>query len=301
MRQHSIGLCPLSSLIWCVFAASPHWNSEMKCLSRRKEGEPFPVNLNDVFAAVAYKELAVVDLPQRGSNQHEINGKNALCDFFDAPRGVIGSDYRVEGEMQWFYFADNQVIVQQQASFTFYDSRAKTADITERSEWRLYYKGNFLSVAQSGDALILARTREGNILCLVFQQGSGWLRAARTLFSIDPAKNRLQAIPEATLDAQTLDFTQLQILEELGIEITVPPAPSDEEIIIARFGGKFPTTAEMSAFARSQIQADTRDCDTTLIQWLAREDALFRALEAVGVRQQLQQGFRDVEHFIEYS
>ncbi len=259
------------------------------------------MNLKDVFDAVAYKELKLVDLPARGSNQHELNGTNALCDFFSAPRGLIGSSFRVEGVIQWLYFADNQDTQQTQASFTFYDARARTALKTGRTEWRLYYYGDFLSAAQPGDALILARTAENVTLCLVFQQGSGWLRAVQTLFRIDPSNTTLQAIPDATLDAQTLDFAQVQILDELGIEISVPAAPTDEEIILAKFGPRFPTTAEMSDFARTQIQVDTNDCDSALIGWLTREEALFRALEAVGVRQQLAQGFRDVEHFISYS
>ena len=259
------------------------------------------MNLKDVFDAVAYKELRQVDLPERGSNQHELNGTIALCDFFAAPKGVLGSDFRVEGVLQWLYFADNQDTQQTQAPFTFYDARARTASTTGRSEWRLYYYGDFLSVAQPGDALILARTKEDTLLCLVFQENSGWLRAARALFGINPANTTLQAIPDATLDARTLDFAQIQILEELGIEITVPATPTDEEIILAKFGNNFPTTAAMSAFARTQIQLDTSDCDTALVGWLGREEALFRALEGVGVRQQLAQGFRDVEHFISYS
>ena len=259
------------------------------------------MNLKDVFDAVAYKELRTVDLPARGSNQHELNGTNALCDFFSAPKGVIGSGFRVEGVIQWFYFADNQDTQQTQAPFTFYDARAKTASKTGRTEWRLYYYGDFLSAAQPGDALILARTAENTTLCLVFQQGSGWLRAAQTLFSINPANVTLQIIPDAALDAQTLNFAQTQILQELGVEIMVSAAPTDEEIILAKFGNRFPTTAEMSNFARTQIQLDTNDCDAALIGWLGREEALFRALEAVGVRQQLAQGFRDVEHFISYS
>lgn len=221
--------------------------------------------------------------------------------IFSASIGVKGSDYRVYGEIKWHYFADNADVCTDTGQFTFYDSRAATAHTTNRSEWRLYYYDDFLSVAEPGDALILTRTQDNTYLCLVFQQGSGWLRAASALFGIDANNRSLQSIPEATLDHQTLNFAQLQILEELGVELSAPPAPSDEDIIVARFGSIFPTTSQMSAFAREQMPQDSADPDTALIGWLGREEALFRALEAVQVRQQLDRGFDSVEHFISYS
>ncbi len=121
------------------------------------------------------------------------------------------------------------------------------------------------------------------------------------LFGIDPSNRSLQSIPEGTLDHQTLNFAQLQILRELGVELIAPPAPSDEDIAVARFGDTFPTTAQMSAFAREQMPLDASNPDAALAVWWEREEALFRALEAIQVRQQLDKGFDSVDHFIRYS
>ncbi len=101
-----------------------------------------------------------------------------MCEFFGAPYGVKGSDYRVKGEIKWHYFADNEDIITETGQFTFYDLRAATAHTTGRSEWRLYYYDDFLRIAAPGDALFLTSTQDNTYLCLVFQKGSGWLRAA---------------------------------------------------------------------------------------------------------------------------
>lgn len=259
------------------------------------------LRLKDIFQAVAYKELVLVDLPARGSNQHELNGKMALQQFFHAPVGVLGSDFRGEGSIQWFYFRDEHDVITEMNRYTFYDARARTASKTQRSEWRLYYYGDFLSKAMVGDALILVRTNDDQVMALVLQTGSGWLRAAQALFGINPNNPGLQIIPEAELDKQTLDFAQIQILKELGIEFAVPATPTDEQLVLTKFGSTFPSTKEMSRYARMQIAVDTDDCDTALVHWLAREEELFRALEAIEIRNQLKDGFKDVEHFVRYS
>jgi len=113
------------------------------------------MNLSDVFSEVAVKELALVDIPRRGSNQHEINGTAPLRDFFK-------TNEKIKGPITWHYFADDQEITYEDGEFTFYDSRLKSADITGRTEWRGYYTGDFLSVANPGDVLILVKTRETN-------------------------------------------------------------------------------------------------------------------------------------------
>ena len=40
------------------------------------------MNLAEIFGKIAYKRLARVDIPNAGSNQHELNGISALKDFF---------------------------------------------------------------------------------------------------------------------------------------------------------------------------------------------------------------------------
>jgi len=50
--------------------------------------------------------------------------------------------------------------------------------------------------------------------------------------------------------------------------MALPVAPNDEELILKKFGKNFPTTREMSTFARTQVEADFRRSDETLARWL---------------------------------
>ena len=77
------------------------------------------MNLSDVIEAAAYKELVRVDLPAKGSNQHEIDGVRALRDFF-------GTDEKVRTEVTWHYFAEDSEPVEQVGELTFY-RRAREA------------------------------------------------------------------------------------------------------------------------------------------------------------------------------
>jgi hypothetical protein len=252
------------------------------------------MKLSDVFAAVAHKELVLVDLPHVGSNQHELNGVTALKDLF-------GTDGKTRGAISWHYFADDQEPQQEANDFTFYDARAKSADRTGRSEWRFYYYGDFLSRADVGDLLVLARSAAGRYYGLIFQKGSSWRRAAQELLDLREFHANFDAIPRRTLDEQRFEFLRQQIVAELDLDLVLPVAPNDEELILKKFGKTFPTTREMSAFARTQVEADFRQSDETLARWLEREEQLFRALENVIIRERLARNFATVDEFIEYS
>jgi hypothetical protein len=250
------------------------------------------MNLSNIFTAVAHKELARVDLPGGGSNQHEINGSTALKRFFGA------SD--TEGEIGWVYFSDDHETVRDAGRFRFYDARARSADRTGRSEWRFYYQGDFLKIADVGDLLILARSAEG-VFGLVFQRDSGWVRCAKVLFGIIQSGSELELISDATLTTQELELVRQRILEELGIEVALPSVKSDQDLVVERFGNVFPSTKEMSAFARGLAEVDPTDADETLSRWLEREALLFRALETVVVQIRLNKGFQTVDDFIAFS
>ncbi len=250
------------------------------------------MNLSDVFSAVAYKKLVAVDIPNLINNQHELNGIAALCDFF-------GTTEPSRGNIQWHYFADNQDVISDTGQWTFYDARANHPT---RTEWRFYYTGEFLANAAPDDEIILARAKDGELYGLVFQQNSAWLRAAQILFSFSDATQNARVVPETQLDTQTVEFVRGRIIEELGLEITAPPAPNDTELVLNKFGEKkFPPTKEMSAFARSVCDADPTQPDETLTAWIQREESLFRALEKIEVEKRLAVGFNDVEDFVSYS
>jgi hypothetical protein len=253
------------------------------------------VNLKDVFAAVAHKELVVVDLPDAGSNQHEINGSGALQEFF-------GTKSATRGTLTWAYFHDDEEPTQEPGDFTFYDARAKSVTRTGRSEWRFYYYGNFLKRAKVGDLLVLARTKaSGQLVGLVFQRDSAWVRAARSLFGIAVSHRQFDALTQDALGAKRLELLQRQILEELGLAIPLPSASTDEELMLKNFARSFPTTKKMGEFARAQVEVDLACADETLVRWLDREERLFRALENVIIGERLKLGFKTVDEFIEYS
>ncbi|MDD5140476.1 MAG: type II restriction endonuclease [Verrucomicrobiales bacterium] len=252
------------------------------------------MNLSAIFSQVAHKRLVKVDLPKRGSNQHEFNGVSALKTFF-------GTNKKIQGSLHWHYFGDDQEPAQEDNKFTFYDARAKSNEQTGRSEWRFYYYGSFLARVGVGDWFVLAKAKSGQLFALVFQCNSGWERAAHSLFGVSPSKTSFDSIRQETLDSQRIDLLQRQILAELDLEVTVPVVANDEELILRKFGRTFPTTKIMSDFAREQTPVDYKKPDEALVRWLDREEALFRAMENVIIRERLQKGFTGVDDFIGYS
>lgn len=226
-----------------------------------------------------------------GSHQHELNGVQAVQQFF-------GTSERQTGTISWHYFADDQEPLQETTQYTFYDSRENHPT---RTEWRLYYQGSFLAHARVGDRLFIARSTSGQLFGLVFQNNSAWLRAAEALFGITVSTPRLLAVPHGNLHSQELELLRRQILDELNLEIAVPAAQTDEHLMVEKYGRTFPSTREMAEFARSQVEVDPNRSDETLVRWLTREEELFRALEQVIIGEKLKEGFKSVDEFIQYS
>lgn len=252
------------------------------------------MKLSDVFEAIAHKRLSSVDIPGKGSNQHEANGSSSLKDFF-------GIQSAKKGRINWRYFADDVEPAFEENNFTFYDARAKSSARTGRTEWRLYYSGDFLFRANVDDLLVLARTRSKDYFGLVFQHGSAWWRAAQELFQIHSSQGEFDEISTNDLDKTQLEFLGRQILSELGFDDLLPVTKSDEDIVIEKFGDKFPTTLEMSNFARTMTECDLNHVDETLTRWLEREEQLFRALESTIIGKRISLGFDSVDEFIAFS
>jgi hypothetical protein len=158
-----------------------------------------------------------------------------------------------------------------------------------------------LGKASVGDVLLLAKSKTGAFFGLVFQCGSSWLRAAKELFPVKVLQATFGSIPGPVLNSQNVGLLQKQILEELDLNLVLPVAASDEELMLKKFGRAFPTTREVSAFARTQVETDFRRTDETIASWLEREEQLFRALENVIIRERLVQNFATVDEFIQYS
>ena len=142
---------------------------------------------------------------------------------------------------------------------------------------------------------------------MVFPSGSSQERNAHILFrglQLDlPEKYTVYSGEE--IPGHELEFVNEQVLYHLGLEHAIQPVERDKDIITSKFGNEFPSTFEMSTFARTQVDFDPQDPgispDTKLVKWIAREDALFRALENVLVQERLEKGIREVDEFIRYS
>jgi len=156
---------------------------------------------------------------------------------------------------------------------------------------------------QEGDLLLVVRKVDGNILMIAVQGGSTIENQLLWLFGIvEVDRQFVRRDYEDEREDIPLNFASRIIIEELGIEVEVP----DDNLLYAllsRFGGKFPKTAEFSAFARQLVGASSLDdADNVLIAWMENEEALFRVLERHLVGERLRQGFgEDVDAFIDFS
>jgi hypothetical protein len=260
------------------------------------------MNLKSIFSSIAYKELVQVDLPNVGSNQHEINGVSTIRSFFS------DLEEKEKGKINWHYFSDEVDSDSNLGEFTFYDARAKSYKVTGRSEWRLYYSGDFLSKANVGDVLVLARPKTGSMIHgLIFKKGSAWLRVASSLFGIKDIQEKLQIVEEQILDKQEIDLALRKLLEELDINILIPV--SDQALSIAeemlqlalKDGREFPSTKSFAEIAQNNTEGREKDPDELLVTWLLREEEIFKSVEKIIIEKRIKKGFDTVEEFISYS
>ena len=121
------------------------------------------------------------------------------------------------------------------------------------------------------------------------------------LFQIITDESSFVSISNQALAQTQIHFLQERIITELGLDITFPTRPNDEELILRQFPRGFPSTKEMSAFARTCAHPNLHDPDETLIAWLQREEELFRALEKTIVAERLKSAFETVDDFMQFS
>jgi len=162
------------------------------------------MTLAQLFDGVAYKRLVASDLPKMRSNQHELTGVRTL-------RPLFGTNSKFRGRMIWVFFPTKGQPAQEENEFTFYDARAKGAQRTGRSEWKLYYYGTFLSRAQIGDLLVFANCRARGWLGLIFSKSSAAYAEAVSLFALD-ATTSLDRLSTELLETRVWDESQTPVL-----------------------------------------------------------------------------------------
>lgn len=248
------------------------------------------VKLSEILEAIAFKELALVDLPGSGSNQHEINGIAALKRLF------AGKEIK-KGKITW-HMISRAGNAREAGTYSFYDTRRKTAIRTGRSEWRMYYSGDFLRKASPGDCLLILKTKTDEIHGVVISKESPFFAVVANVFYITDFKKACELVDEK-LFKQDVDYLSTTILSECGVEIQ--GSLSDLTIVTNAFGEKFPSTAEMSKLARDNAAFDAADLDATLMGWLLREEQLFYAMEKQIIEKKINPGFASAEEFIRFS
>lgn len=248
-----------------------------------------------VTGAAAKRLTAVEALPSR-SNQHEFNGVQALKSLFGESRQRFTA--------RFVYVSENETDVTVAEGFvTWYDARE---DHPTRSEFRLDLPSTDASTRlQEGDLAVLLRRTNGSVLVVFASLGSTAERQLLWLFRLESPVQGVEVADVRSNDTE-IGFAAKEVLTQLGIDVPLGP-PTEEsylEILLDRFGGGFPSTAEFSEFARGVTDdADAvQDPDEALIAWLEREEALFRQLERHLVLQRLRQGFgEDVDDFVSFS
>lgn len=252
--------------------------------------------LSRFFTGVGVKRLSPVEVAPALSNQHEFNGINEF-------RTIFGSDKRKFSTKFIYLSDDEEKSLEADGFMTWYDARENHPS---RTEYRLYYSTNeVISAAKSNDLVVVGRTGENELAVIVAPQASTSEKQLLWLFGIEEAASRF-IVKDLTESKKDIGFAGRYILSSLGMEAE-ETAPDFLEELLSRYGKKFPTTKEFSDFARSTVKnvSPVEAPDEALMAWLEREELLFRTLEKVIVKEQLQKGFgedgTDVEEFIKLS
>lgn len=255
--------------------------------------------LSDLFAGVVAKRLTLVETVTERSNQHEIQGTRPL-------RSLLGEDDRRNIPTRFIWLSDEQDALTEEGFMSWSDVRKGKP---RAAEFHLYYSGNVVTERmQEGDQLFLALQRDGALLVIVTPPASTIQNQLLWLFSLpqhpDPIFS-LQKIDEK--HNVELGFATRYILDELGIEPEEPEAARLDGLI-EKFGLTFPTTRIFSDFARASLPevSAADDPDHALIEWMDREEQLFRRLERRIVADRIGNGFQtpegvDVDGFLAFS
>ncbi|GGY50353.1 type II restriction endonuclease [Bacterioplanes sanyensis] len=257
--------------------------------------------LSNHFTGIAVKLLSEVEINPRKSNQHELQGVQRL-------REILGNDRR-DIKTTCIYLADDEVDrLSQDGQLTWYDSREKNP--SRSAEFRLYYRSSNepLKSASAGDTLIYAHRPDASLLLVVVPKESNLRMELLWLFGIYEEPGELLDI----VDPNDIEFpTSLfnYIAEEAGIPVNAVGTNDDwTELLLNRFGLKFPTTRELSSLALETLDNDIDpvvEPDTTLMALIEREEILFKQLERHIVSEHLVEhaaGWsEDVDDFISFS
>lgn len=255
-------------------------------------------DLSKYFTGVAVKRLSEVEIRAEKSRQHEFNGSLSFRKIFGTERQVF--------QTRFIYLSDDEErIIEDQGTLTWYDSRENVAH--RSAEYRFYYsKNNVTPIAKEGDLLLIAR-RDPSLLTIICDSGSTAEQQLLWLFGLSDVsdKFKLKSLDEERID---VGFAARYIIESIGIEIEEEPKEDFLDKMLKAFPTGFPRTATFSEFARATLNgiSPKDDPDGAIIAWMEREEMLFKIFEKHIIEDKLKTGFGDsgkdnVEDFIEFS
>ncbi|OHC72215.1 MAG: restriction endonuclease [Rhodocyclales bacterium RIFCSPLOWO2_02_FULL_63_24] len=260
--------------------------------------------LSEYFEGVAAKRLSAVEADETCSNQHEYNATKKMLEFIGRPAEPTRLPTR------FLYLADDdpEPIIED-AFLTLYDSRKD--QLHRSAEYRFYFPTTTVSLnAAEGDLLVIAKRRDGGLLVVIAENGSSVSRQIEWLFGFtELAHPGFSVKSELETEQDRIEFASRFILESIGIEVETS-AETYLDTMLEKFEGKFPTTREFSAYARSTLNDvnPREDQDLVLMAWMEREEILFRTLERFLIADRLSKGFGgdidagvDVDGFLSYS
>ncbi|VWD54694.1 Type-2 restriction enzyme EcoRII [Burkholderia lata] len=267
-----------------------------------------PGYLSEYFEGVAAKRLSAVEADETRSNQHEYQAIARMLEFMGRP----DENTRLSARYVYLNDDDPDPIVED-AFLTLYNCRkGQFRKGKPRSpEFRFYFPTTTVSLnASEGDLLFIAKKRDGGLLVIIAENGSSIGRQIEWLFGfVDLAHPGFSVKSELETEQDRIEFTSRFILENIGIVVETSEDSYLEEML-NRFSGRFPTTREFSAYARSTLKdLDPKEApDLVLMAWMEREEILFRTLERYLIADRLSQGFTDnaksdvdVDGFLSFS
>lgn len=249
--------------------------------------------LSDYFVGVAAKVLSAVETDTTTSNQHEYNGVSQLKQMFGTSKHTFNAKFIYLDD------ADDDPITDS-GFLTWYDARKANPS---RTEYRMYFPTNAASIcAAPGDELFIGLCPDNSVLVIISEKESTICNQLRWLFGIETSDNFLV---RSNLDTEQdqLAFASRLVLEQVGVKIN-GSAELFLDDMISKFGDHFPSTRVFSEYARSTLPnvIPEDNPDVVLMQWMDREESLFRTFEEYIISTRLIDGFaNDVDGFFKFS
>jgi len=254
--------------------------------------------LSQYFDGVAVKRLTAVEVGGANSNQHEFQGVSGLRDILGAPEEKTTFETKF-----LFLFDGDDLPVFEEGFMTWSDVRRNKPN--RSAEYHLYYSSGLVSqYANPEDLLLIAKRPDNTLLTVVSESDTTISQQILWLFGfLDLSHPGFSVREELETEQDRIEFASRFILENIGIDVETTEETWLDNMLV-KFNGKFPTTREFSAYARSSLSGiNPQDGqDAVLMAWMEREEILFRTLEKYMIGERLSEGFHDdVDGFLSFS